>query len=170
MNHEALDTTPPEISVPPDGVTVNATTPQRGIATFSVTATDALTASSRRPACPASGSVFPIGQMTVNCTAKDAAGTVGKASFTVTVKGALAQIDDEIAYIQASSLGASTKASLINKLTAARAALVAEKPKDAKSNLNAALSYIKVQRGKTIPQSLAVTLTADITRIKAVIG
>jgi hypothetical protein len=41
---------------------------------------------------PASGSIFPIGSTTVECTATDAAGNIGRASFTVTIRPAPEEI------------------------------------------------------------------------------
>lgn len=69
-----------------------------------------------------------------------------------------------------SSLPAATEQSLINKLSAAQTALAAGNKKNADNNLNAALSYIKAQSGKTVPAATAQQLTGDITRIEAVIG
>lgn len=43
-----------------------------------------------------SGSVFPIGTTTVNCTATDRAGNTAGGTFSVTVKGAKEQLNDLI--------------------------------------------------------------------------
>jgi len=49
---------------------------------------------------PASGSLFAIGTTTVTCTATDVRGnTSAPQSFTVTVKGAVAQLEDLIATV-----------------------------------------------------------------------
>jgi hypothetical protein len=84
--------------------------------------------------------------------------------------GAATQADNEIAFVQASSLPAGAKQSLTDKLTAASSALTAGNNKDAKNNLDAALQYISAHWGKSIPTTMATQLTADIARIKAVIG
>ena len=61
----------------PDGATVNYTKPN---------ASDAVDPSPTVTCTPASGATFPLGNTTVNCTAKDAAGNESApSSFTVTV-------------------------------------------------------------------------------------
>lgn len=82
------DTTPPVISVP-SGLDALTTHSQGAVVTFDVTATDDVGVTSG-PACtPASGSLFPVGETVVSCTASDAAGNTGTASFTVTVRRVL---------------------------------------------------------------------------------
>lgn len=78
------DTTPPVISVPApirvqdnDGVPV----PVR----YQVSATDNITGPVPVSCTPPSGSLFPVQKTTVTCTARDAAGNVGTASFPVDV-------------------------------------------------------------------------------------
>src|SRR5215211_4721906 len=79
------DTTPPVITVPEDMV-VGATIEQGAAVSYTATATDAVDGDSVSVTCtPESGSIFPIGTTTVTCTAVDAAGNEGTASFTVTV-------------------------------------------------------------------------------------
>ena len=54
----------------------------------------------RESCTPASGSTFALGTTTVNCTASDAAGNTGTASFNVTVvvdASSISTLDDEIA-------------------------------------------------------------------------
>jgi hypothetical protein len=78
------DTTAPTVTVPAN---INATTidPAGKVIVFSASASD-LVDGSLTPACiPASGSVFPVGTTTVSCSATDAAGNTGSASFTVTI-------------------------------------------------------------------------------------
>ncbi|TDT16604.1 putative extracellular nuclease [Ilumatobacter fluminis] len=89
------DITPPTLTVP-DGVSAPADDGEAGATvTFVVTAddpeiptgalTEAMLDSSAIVCSPASGSVFPIGDTTVECTATDAAGNVAADSFIVTV-------------------------------------------------------------------------------------
>jgi hypothetical protein len=51
---------------------------------------------------PPSGSTFPIGTTTVTCAATDTDDTPSTvaASFTVTVKGALAQLSDLLTFVR----------------------------------------------------------------------
>lgn len=77
------DTTPPSITV--TNQTLEATSGAGAVATFAPTATD-LVSGSRPVTCDrASGTGFALGETTVTCTATDAAGILGTASFTITV-------------------------------------------------------------------------------------
>jgi Ca2+-binding RTX toxin-like protein len=87
-----VDTTPPSLTVPPN-MTVKATYPSGATVTYTATATDLVSGSVPVTCSPASGSTFPLGTTTVNCTATDAKGNTGTASFTVTVYGAFLQPD-----------------------------------------------------------------------------
>jgi hypothetical protein len=78
------DTTPPSVSVPAN-ITVEATGPSGAVVSFSASADD-IVDGAMTPACsPASGSIFPLGTTTVNCSATDTAGNTGSASFSVSV-------------------------------------------------------------------------------------
>ena len=79
-----VDTTPPVLTVPAD-MTVPATGPTGAVVTFTATATDNVDGALTPVCVPASGSLFPVGLTTVSCTATDAAGNTGTASFMVTV-------------------------------------------------------------------------------------
>ena len=78
------DTTPPVVTVPAT-ITVEATGPSGAVATFTATAEDIVSGTLTPTCTPASGSTFPVGSSTVVCTATDAAGNTGSASFTVNV-------------------------------------------------------------------------------------
>lgn len=78
------DATPPVISEP-DNIVATATSSVGATVHFAPTATDETDGDVSVICSPASGSTFPIGTTTVTCTAMDAAGNVGTASFTVTV-------------------------------------------------------------------------------------
>ena len=76
------DTTPPTLHLPPDIVR----TAQGPMAvTYTVTATDLVSNNPAVVCSPASGSTFPLGTTTVNCTATDAAGNQATGSFKITV-------------------------------------------------------------------------------------
>ena len=79
------DTTKPTIAVP-GPITQEATGPNGAIVTFNVTTSDAVTSAPNLEVSPASGSLFPVGQTTVNVTSTDAASNVATSSFTVTVQ------------------------------------------------------------------------------------
>ena len=83
----AADTTPPVLSSLADK-TVDATGSTGAAVAFTVTATDNLDPSPTVVCTPASGSVFPVGTTTVNCTATDVSGNTAHGSFTITVTAA----------------------------------------------------------------------------------
>jgi hypothetical protein len=75
------DTTPPVITTP--GAVVQSACDR--VVHYTVTAWD-LVSQDITPVCsPPSGSVFPLGESTVTCTATDAAGNTATASFSVSV-------------------------------------------------------------------------------------
>jgi len=79
------DTTAPVIAAHAN-MTAEATTASGAIVTYtSPSWTDAVAGSGTAGCVPASGSTFPVDTTTVTCTATDAAGNTGSASFTVTV-------------------------------------------------------------------------------------
>jgi Tol biopolymer transport system component len=96
------DTTPPVITIP-ENIVVEATSAEGAEVTYTVTAQDNVDGNATLEedgttitqddiggdidvSCePASGSTFPVGETTVDCTATDEAGNTETASFTVTV-------------------------------------------------------------------------------------
>jgi hypothetical protein len=84
FNVTVRDTTPPTITAP--NITAEATGPSGAAVTFNPTATD-LVDGSRPVTCDhASGSTFPLGTTTVQCTATDTHNNTATKSFTVTVQ------------------------------------------------------------------------------------
>jgi hypothetical protein len=79
-----VDTTAPTISVPAS-LQVAATSPSGAVASYSVSASDLVDGSVTPSCAPASGSTFPIGATTVNCSASDSHGNSSSASFTLSV-------------------------------------------------------------------------------------
>jgi len=81
---EVGDSTPPVLKLPG---TVNATATSRSGArvNFTVTATDNVDPKPTVKCTPPSGSLFPLGTTTVNCTATDAAGNTSTGGFKVKV-------------------------------------------------------------------------------------
>ena len=78
----------------PDGPTLNlpanivteATSPAGAVVDYSASATDIADGSVPVTCLPASGSVFPLGPTTVNCTASDSDGNTNNASFLITIE------------------------------------------------------------------------------------
>src|SRR5574337_718153 len=79
------DTTAPTITVP-STVTQEASSSGGATVTYAVSATDNVGVVGQVTCTPASGTLFARGTTTVDCSASDAAGNVGHASFVVTVQ------------------------------------------------------------------------------------
>ena len=81
-----IDKTKPTVTVPAN-IIKEATGPSGAAATYSgVTANDNLDANPHVNCTPSSGSTFPLGTTTVNCTGTDKAGNTASGSFDVTVQ------------------------------------------------------------------------------------
>jgi glucosylceramidase len=85
------DTTAPVITLPASQ-TLEATSPDGALATFSASAQDIVGGDVPVSFTTASGSVFPLGTTTVTTTATDAAGNIATGSFTVTVQDTTAPL------------------------------------------------------------------------------
>jgi len=82
---EPADTTPPTVT-PPADITVEATSSSGAVVNYPpATATDDVEVTVGPTCTPASGSTFVIGDTIVTCTAEDAAGNIGSATFTISV-------------------------------------------------------------------------------------
>jgi serine protease len=163
-----VDTTPPVLTVP-GPLTVNATSPQGAVVTFSATATDDVDPSPTVTCAPTSGSVFPIGTTSVSCTARDDAGNSTSGSFTVTVIGAadqIAALRAQVALLPDEKLGRS----LDSKLRDAANALSAGQKSKACTRLAAFIAEVQNHAGGKIPAATASAWIADANRIRAVIG
>jgi hypothetical protein len=80
-----VDTTPPVLHLPAT-ITVEATGPSGAAVTYTATSTD-LVDGSRPVTCDhLSGSTFPLGSTTVQCTATDTHNNTAHGSFTVVVR------------------------------------------------------------------------------------
>src|SRR5215212_2954056 len=81
------DTTPPELQLP-SNIEKEATDASGAVVDYTATATDNVDENVQVDCKPPSGSTFPIGSTTVNCSATDAAGNEATGSFTVTITAA----------------------------------------------------------------------------------
>jgi len=87
-----VDTTPPALTLPTN-ITVTAANASGALVSFTVAATDLVDGPVAATCSPASGSLFPIGTSTVNCSATDSHGNSASGSFTVSVQYATAGND-----------------------------------------------------------------------------
>src|SRR5262249_30961230 len=98
------------------------------------------------------GTLFPIGDTTVNVTATDASGIAATpCSFKVHVKGAVEQINDLIARINAlPGVKSPNKTALNTKLQAALSALAVNNKAGACSALQDFINLVKAQQDKKL--------------------
>ena len=80
-----VDTLGPAVTVP-DDIVAEATGASGAAVTFTVTATDVVDGTRTVNCTAASGSTFPLGTTTVQCTSTDTRGNAGRNSFDVTVR------------------------------------------------------------------------------------
>lgn len=80
-----IDTTPPAF-VGAVNLTVEAAGPNGATAQFTVTAVDVVDGARAVTCAPVSGSLFALGNTTVNCTSSDTSNNVGNTSFLVMVR------------------------------------------------------------------------------------
>lgn len=99
-----IDTTKPELTVPAD-MTVEATGPNGAIVDFIVSAVDIVDEDVAVDAVPVSGSVFPLGETTVEVKAIDDSGNSDVKSFVVNVVDTTAPKLTDISDITLYSLG-----------------------------------------------------------------
>jgi hypothetical protein len=158
------DTTPPTLTLP-GAITVDATSPSGATADYAFSATDEHGILSSG-CMPPSGSLFAIGTTVVDCTATDTFGNTTTGSFTVTVEGADAQIED----LQAVASDEDVGTSLTDKLQQSADYLQAGDDADACAKLDAFIHEARALAGKKIPRAEAAALIASARQIEAVIA
>jgi hypothetical protein len=167
------DTTPPTLTVPAD-FAVDATSRVGAVVTYQVVASDTVDPAPPVVSCiHESGTNFAIGDTTVTCTATDASGNAGSASFVVHVRGAAEQLSALIDAVVTTDAKQGIISSLDSKLAAVRQALAAantDHRADACSKLSAFIEEIKAQAGKALTDRQSADLTGSAARIQAVLG
>ena len=159
------DTTPPTFALAP--VTADATSSAGANVSYTAPATDNL--STPTVACtPASGSLFPIGDTAVNCTATDAAGNSTTGSFNVHVNSPSQQVTNLMNAVN--NLPTPPGGSLNAKLNGILAAINAGQTANACTQLNAFINEVNAQKGKKISVSDASALIAAAENVKTAIG
>ena len=154
----------------PADITTDATGPSGATVTYPLPAvSDPDDTSPPAAGCtPPSGSVFPIGTTTVTCTATDSndLNSPVHATFTVTVKGAAAQLADLHQAVHGVGIGTSLAAIV----AIAQRQLSAGHPRLACATLNLFIIEVRLQTRWFIPVSTAAQLITDAKRIQAVLG
>jgi streptogramin lyase len=161
---EAVDATPPVITVPAD-IEIDATSPAGAVVTYESSAEDDVDGPVAVECSHASGSTFPIGTTEVTCTASDVAGNEASARFDVHVRGAPEQLGDLIAAV----IGLGPGQSMSDKLAAARTALESGNLAEACATLGAFANEVAAQSGKRLTAAQAQQLVGSAARIRAVI-
>ena len=159
------DTAAPLLAVPSD-VVVDAVSPNGAAAIYVVSATYDYDPAPVVTCAPASGTSFAIGDTTVTCDATDAVGNTANASFTVHVNGA----NEQLADLGERVTGVGPGTSLSDKVKDAQADVANGDVDGTCSILRAFINQVEAQSGKSIPPSTAVSLIADATRIRVVLG
>ena len=157
----------------PANLTVNATSPQGAVVTYTPpTVMDEESPLPTVNCSPASGSTFAIGTTTINCTVTDTDDTPSSVSqsFTVTVNGASTQISNLISLVNSFHLSGSLQNSLDVKLNAALKAVNAGQTGTACSDLADEIGQVQSQSGKGLTVSQANQLIAAAKQVQAVLG
>ena len=169
MTVTVVDEEAPVLTIPPS-FAVNATMPSGAVVNFGYSATD--NSGDVSVTCSrASGSIFAIGATTVTCTATDGSGNSTQGSFTVTVIGARAQLEDLIARVTALALQNGTSQPLLNMLGTALRDPGANSPDVACIKLGDFI--FKMQDHKavaSITQTTIDTMIADAKQIQRVLA
>jgi streptogramin lyase len=160
-----VDATAPALTLP-STITVDATSPRGASMSYTASATDNVDSNPAVACTPSSGSTFPIGTSTVQCSTTDAAGNSAAGSFTVVVNGAVAQLDELAAAIDGVGRGKTLAATV----SLAKGLLAVHAPRLACLALGVVDIELTLQSGRTIPTAQAAALIADSRRITAVIG
>jgi Tol biopolymer transport system component len=163
------DDVPPALSLPAYPP-VPADRPDGAVVTYTVTATDADDPTPTVNCSPASGSVFPIGDTTVTCTATDASGNVATGSFSVHVQGLDEQFSELKSIVDTFDMDRKVRADLQEKLAAARAALDTGRTGTACSVLKGFVNEVRDESGKGLTVDLAAVLAERANRIRSVLA
>jgi hypothetical protein len=157
---EVVDAEPPVLTLPAD-MTVDATDASGAAVPYTVGVTDNVGVVSQ--ACsPTAGSIFGIGDTTVQCTASDAAGNAATGQFVVHVRGAAEQLD--------ALTGSLPPGSLQAKAHAAVASTTAGRITTACQQLDALVHEVDAQNGKQLTSAEADAIRDAVGRIRSVLG
>jgi hypothetical protein len=165
---DATDATPPVIEVP-DDIVVEATAPDGAVVEYEVTVTDDTDPAPSLACEPASGSVFPIGETEVLCTAADASGNVAQAAFTVAVTLGEAAFDGFIEIVEELGLPGGTERSIVRQIENTQRDFLEGDLEETIEKLNDLLDRINSLEGRRLSEEQAVVLRRLIEDLIAAI-
>ncbi len=158
----------------PANITTNATAPTGAVVHYTPpTATDEDSAETPTVGCvPASGSLFAIGTTTVTCTATDAddSNSPVTATFTITVNGALAQLQNPLLSDVRAIPATIGRRILVNDVNGMIHDLQAGRTATVCSDLNFMTLVVQAWSGDLMTTAQGDTILADISQIIAVLG
>ena len=157
----ASDTTPPDITVPGD-IVVEATNPDGASVEYEVTVTDDTDPAPNLACEPASGSVFPIGETEVLCTATDASGNLAQATFTVTVTLGEAAFDGLVEIVEELGLRGGTERSIVRQIENAQRDFLAGDLEGALEKLNDLVERVNGLEGRQLTEDQAAELRRNL--------
>jgi hypothetical protein len=162
------DVVPPMINCP-SNLVVATSSSNGAVVTFTVIASDQCAPSPKVTSVPPSGSLFPLGQTTVNCTAVDSWGNSNQCSFLVSVHFSQAQtlLVNLINYLAGQPIQHGVKNALLVKLKNALSELQHGQNTYALDLLTAFQHQVAAQTGKKLTLTQAAALTAGANAVIA---
>jgi predicted outer membrane repeat protein len=159
----------------PTNVTTVATSPDGAVVTYTPPTAMDEAGDSPPPVVgciPPSGSTFPIGTTTVTCSTTDTGDTPNSvsATFAVTVKGAVTQIEELNGHVGGLPIDHGLITSLDAQLRAALADLQANHTAPACGVLVAFINHVEAQSGKGLTTTQTNQLQAEAANIRQVLG
>lgn len=164
-----VDTTAPELGVPAP-IVVDAVAPSGVDVKYAAAATDRVSGEIAPQCAPVSGSTFGLGDTTVTCSATDAAGNTGTATFGVHVKGADEQLGDLRARVESMGVDPTLGTRLLGQIDDTRKQLAAGRTNAVCGGLADFASLAAKESGKRLTAEQADRIVADASRIRGVVA
>lgn len=163
------DTRPPFLSVP-GGITEQADDSSGAIVNYFVSAFDQVDGPRPVSCTPASGSLFPVGTTSVQCSASDTRGNAASRSFTVTVTPPPTPAEMTSRLLEkVIGIGFEQAVGLLQSVIARDPARDGGDPA-ACGKLAAFINQLEAQSGKQVPAAIAPFGIAEANRIRKAIG
>jgi HYR domain-containing protein len=161
------DATPPVLSLPAS-FAVDATSAAGAQVNYVATASDDFPGTPTIACTPATGSIFPIGDDAVACTATDAAGNASTGSFVITVRGAADQAGALAAMV--AGLAGTVNPGVVTSLTQQIERSIAAVAPESCAEFAKLEQHVAKLPGKVLAPESAAALLAASQRIRAVQG